>query len=125
MSDAVLSQLVEAEAQLASQETQLMAKVSAIQDQRQGLQTVIDMFQSPANSNGAAISLDAIDKVVTATKTVTKTATKKTTRKAKTPTKAKKATTKRATKAPAAKAKTTAAKTKTAAKKTVKAKAPR
>ncbi|MEO1400860.1 MAG: hypothetical protein AAFV72_06340 [Cyanobacteria bacterium J06635_1] len=128
MSDAVLSQLVEAEAQLASQETQLMAKVSAIQGQRQGLQTVIDMFQSPANSNGAAISLDALDKVVTATKPATKTTPRKTTRKAKAPTKAKKTTTKRAAKAPAAKAKaTTATKTKAAATKTktVKAKAPR
>ncbi|MEO1403065.1 MAG: hypothetical protein AAFV72_17700 [Cyanobacteria bacterium J06635_1] len=124
MSDAVLSQLVEAEAQLASQETQLMEKISALQGQRQGLQTVIDMFQSPANSNGSAISLDTLDEVVTVAKTATKTAPKKTTRKAKAPTQAKKTTTKRATKAPAAKAKATATKTKAAAKAT-KEKAPR
>ncbi|MEM8807712.1 MAG: hypothetical protein AAGF01_16965 [Cyanobacteria bacterium P01_G01_bin.38] len=125
MSDAVLSQLVEAEAQLASQETQLIAQISAIQGQRQGLQTVIDMFQSPANSNGATLSLEALDEVVTVAKTATKTTPKKTTRKAKTPTQAKKTTTKRATKAPAAKAKATATKTKTAATKTLKEKTPR
>ncbi|MEO0456006.1 MAG: hypothetical protein AAF152_05400 [Cyanobacteria bacterium P01_A01_bin.114] len=112
MSNAVLSQLVEAEAQLASQETQLVTKVSAIQEQRKGLQTVIDMFQSPADSNGAGLSIEALTEAVTATKAATATETTKTARKAKTPSKAKKAPAKSA-KAPAT--------TKTVAKKTAKA----
>ncbi|MEO0539437.1 MAG: hypothetical protein AAFZ80_01085 [Cyanobacteria bacterium P01_A01_bin.105] len=54
MSELILSQLQEAASQLSDQETDLMAQLTAIQEQRQGLQTVIEMFQSPVNSNGAA-----------------------------------------------------------------------
>jgi hypothetical protein len=60
MSDAVLSQLVELESQLDAQEATLMAQLGAIKGQRQGLQTVITLFQSPASNNGAGLSADVI-----------------------------------------------------------------
>jgi hypothetical protein len=67
MSDAVLSQLVEAESQLAAQEAHLVAQLGAIQGQRHGLKTVIDLFQSPASSNGAVLSPEAIQAIAGAT----------------------------------------------------------
>ncbi|MEM6351409.1 MAG: hypothetical protein AAF766_11650 [Cyanobacteria bacterium P01_D01_bin.14] len=67
MSEFILSQLQEAEAQLASQESDLASQLSAIQEQRKGLKTVIEMFQSPANSNGASVSGTAISEVLTST----------------------------------------------------------
>jgi hypothetical protein len=60
MSDVVLSQLMEAESQLASQETDLMAKIAAIQEKRKGLQTVIGMFQGPVSGNGAAAPSESL-----------------------------------------------------------------
>ncbi|MEO1593184.1 MAG: hypothetical protein AAFU71_18110 [Cyanobacteria bacterium J06632_22] len=54
MSEAVLSQLQTAVTQLSGQESDLATQLIAIQEQRKGLQTVIEMFEMPASSNGAA-----------------------------------------------------------------------
>lgn len=57
MSDPVLSQLVSVEADLAQQAESLETQLSQIQARREGLQTVIDMFEggeSSAASNGAS-----------------------------------------------------------------------
>ncbi|NEP15937.1 MAG: hypothetical protein F6J97_03420 [Leptolyngbya sp. SIO4C1] len=112
MSDAVLSQLVEAESQLASQETHLVAQIAAIKEKRKGLQTVIDMFQSSGNSNGAVAPAEAVEQVLTGTAEAADTETAKaaedtadapsTARKAKTPSKAKKTTRKGRAKSTAA-----------------------
>jgi hypothetical protein len=56
MSDAVLSQLLDARSQLTAQETALLEQLSAIQEKRQGVQTVIEMFQPPGGDRGAAIA---------------------------------------------------------------------
>ncbi|MBE9076215.1 hypothetical protein IQ241_02705 [Romeria aff. gracilis LEGE 07310] len=63
MNDLVLDQLLEADSGLASQAATLEAQLAAIQEKREGLQTVIVMFQSPSEepstggveTNGAAV----------------------------------------------------------------------
>lgn len=52
MSTNVLTQLVEAEDLLSAQETALIKQLAEIQEQRQGLQTVIAMFDGSAENNG-------------------------------------------------------------------------
>ncbi|MEL7501602.1 MAG: hypothetical protein AAFN18_03985 [Cyanobacteria bacterium J06554_6] len=54
MSQAILSQLLEAESQLSQQATSLTAQMAAIQEKRRGLQSVISMFQSSDDDNGFA-----------------------------------------------------------------------
>ena len=60
MSESILSQLQTAVDQLAGQESELTSQLTALQEQRKGLQTVIDMFDSSANSNGAVAAPEKI-----------------------------------------------------------------
>ena len=66
MSASILPQLQTAIAELASQENSLVDQLAVIQERRQGLQTVIQMFDTPASSNGsvAAVPADAAETVV-------------------------------------------------------------
>ena len=60
MANNVLDQLKEVESQLASQIEALNDQLSATEKQRDGLQTVINMFQSNGNANGVAASVTEI-----------------------------------------------------------------
>ncbi|MEL6350257.1 MAG: hypothetical protein AAFR58_00680 [Cyanobacteria bacterium J06627_28] len=82
MSDLVLSQLVSVESDLAAQVDQLEAQLTQIQAQRQGLRTVIDLFES---SDGSAAPTTSTTKQKTTapeasgrTSTAKKTSTSKT-----------------------------------------------
>ncbi len=62
MSDPVLSQLVTVENDLSQQVESLTSKLAAVQEQKEGLRTVIDMFQSSGSGAGqkaAPLSKDA------------------------------------------------------------------
>ena len=52
MANTVLDQLKEVESQLASQIEELSGQLSATEKKREGLKTVIDMFQSTGGTNG-------------------------------------------------------------------------
>ena len=89
MSDLVLSQLVSVESDLAAQVEQLEVQLTQIQAQRQGLRTVMDLFEGSDGSAAPAISTTkqktAARKASGRTTTVRKTSTKKaSTRKAST-----------------------------------------
>lgn len=59
MTQAILSQLMEAESQLTEQEVTLSAQIAALQEKRRGLQSVISMFEA---SEGGNISVpDLVD----------------------------------------------------------------
>ena len=60
MANNVLDQLREVESQLASQVEALSDQLSAAEKQREGLQTVINMFQSSGDSNGVAANVTEI-----------------------------------------------------------------
>ena len=60
MANTVLDQLKEVESQLASQIEELSGQLSATEKKREGLKTVIDMFQSSGGSNGVASSVTEI-----------------------------------------------------------------
>ena len=60
MANNVLDQLREVESQLASQVETLSDQLSAAEKQREGLQTVINMFQSSGDSNGVAANVTEI-----------------------------------------------------------------
>ncbi|MBT9314630.1 hypothetical protein [Leptothoe spongobia] len=60
MANNVLDQLKEVESQLASQIEALSGQLSDTEKQRDGLKTVIDMFQSTGGSNGVAASVTEI-----------------------------------------------------------------
>lgn len=60
MATNVLDQLKEVESQLASQVEALSDQLSAAAKQREGLQTVIDLFQSTGGTNGVAASVTEI-----------------------------------------------------------------
>lgn len=60
MATNVLEQLKEVESQLASQVEALSDQLSAAEKQREGLQTVIDLFQSTGSTNGVAPSVTEI-----------------------------------------------------------------
>ncbi len=60
MATNVLVQLKEVESQLASQIEELTEQLSATEKQREGLKTVIDMFQSTGSTNGVAASVTEI-----------------------------------------------------------------
>lgn len=60
MATNVLDQLKEVESQLASQIEELTDQLSATEKQREGLKTVINMFQSNGSSNGVAASVTEI-----------------------------------------------------------------
>lgn len=64
MSDVVLSQLVEAESQLAAQVLELTTQLEAIQEKRKGVKTVIGMFHSPDGASesigGGLISMASV-----------------------------------------------------------------
>ncbi|MBE9068695.1 hypothetical protein IQ260_18780 [Leptolyngbya cf. ectocarpi LEGE 11479] len=76
MSTKMLTQLVEAEDLLSAQEAALSKQLAEIQEQRQGLQTVIAMFDGSANTNGQVpkVSVPAVtqddDEVETEPETV-------------------------------------------------------
>ncbi|MEO0770611.1 MAG: hypothetical protein AAFY72_14500 [Cyanobacteria bacterium J06649_4] len=74
MTDPVLSQLVSVESDLAEQVEQLETQLTQLQAQRQGLHTVIDMFQA----GDGTMDVDAIKTQIdtTMTKSAKKTATK-------------------------------------------------
>ena len=55
MSDLVLTQLLEAESDLAGQAISLEAQLASIQEKREGLQTVIAMFQEPAEGQQTSV----------------------------------------------------------------------
>lgn len=55
MTQAILSQLLEAESQLTNQETALSVQISTIQEKRRGLQSVISMFQTPEEGETALL----------------------------------------------------------------------
>ena len=60
MANNVLDQLKEVESQLASQIEELSGQLSATEKQREGLKTVIEMFQTGGGVNGAAASVTEI-----------------------------------------------------------------
>lgn len=60
MATNVLDQLKEVESQLASQVEALSDQLSAAEKQREGLQTVINLFQSTGSTNGVAASVTEI-----------------------------------------------------------------
>ena len=60
MATNVLDQLKEVESQLASQIEELSDQLSATEKQREGLKTVINMFQSTGSTNGVAASVTEI-----------------------------------------------------------------
>ncbi|MEM8612298.1 MAG: hypothetical protein AAGF93_09800 [Cyanobacteria bacterium P01_H01_bin.105] len=60
MATNVLEQLREVESQLASQVETLSGQLSAAEKQREGLQTVINMFQSTGDTNGVAANVTEI-----------------------------------------------------------------
>ncbi|MBX2865382.1 MAG: hypothetical protein KTR27_17665 [Leptolyngbyaceae cyanobacterium MAG.088] len=60
MATNVLDQLKEVESQLASQVQTLSEQLSAAEKQREGLQTVINMFQSTGSANGVAANVTEI-----------------------------------------------------------------
>lgn len=60
MATNVLDQLKEVESQLASQVETLSEQLSAAEKQREGLQTVINMFQSSGSTNGVAANVTEI-----------------------------------------------------------------
>lgn len=60
MSTNMLTQLVEAEDLLSAQETALIKQLAEIQEQRQGLQTVIAMFDGSVNTNGQVPKTPAV-----------------------------------------------------------------
>ncbi|MEM9265057.1 MAG: hypothetical protein AAGA46_06000 [Cyanobacteria bacterium P01_F01_bin.13] len=60
MANNVLDQLKEVESQLASQIEELSDQLSATEKQRDGLKTVIDMFQSSGSANGVAANVTEI-----------------------------------------------------------------
>ncbi|MBE9068657.1 hypothetical protein IQ260_18590 [Leptolyngbya cf. ectocarpi LEGE 11479] len=60
MATNVLDQLKEVDSQLASQVEALSNQLSAAAKQREGLQTVIDLFQSTGSTNGVAASVTEI-----------------------------------------------------------------
>lgn len=60
MATNVLDQLKEVESQLASQIEALSDQLSATEKQREGLKTVIDMFQSTGSTNGVAANVTEI-----------------------------------------------------------------
>ncbi len=74
MANSVLDQLKEVESQLASQIEELSDQLSATEKQRDGLKTVIDMFQSGGSDNGVAASVTEI--LTSAVAGVTETAAK-------------------------------------------------
>ncbi len=71
MSISVLPQLLEVDSELSAQASVLEAKLSELQQKRQGIQTVISMFES-----GGPSAVEVAE--ITAAPTTTKTATKKT-----------------------------------------------
>ncbi|MEL6333510.1 MAG: hypothetical protein AAFQ76_13065, partial [Cyanobacteria bacterium J06626_26] len=60
MANTVLDQLKEVESQLASQIEELSGQLSATEKKREGLKTVIDMFQSTGGTNGVVDSVTEI-----------------------------------------------------------------
>ncbi|MEM1238573.1 MAG: hypothetical protein AAGI45_01910 [Cyanobacteria bacterium P01_H01_bin.26] len=60
MANTVLDQLKEVESQLASQIDELSGQLSDTEKQREGLKTVIDLFESTGSSNGMAASVTEI-----------------------------------------------------------------
>ena len=54
MANTVLDQLKEVESQLASQIDELSGQLSDTEKQREGLKTVIDLFEATGSSNGMA-----------------------------------------------------------------------
>ncbi|ESA37069.1 hypothetical protein N836_04475 [Leptolyngbya sp. Heron Island J] len=60
MATNVLDQLKEVESQLVSQIEELSDQLSATEKQREGLKTVINMFQSTGSTNGVAASVTEI-----------------------------------------------------------------
>ncbi|MEO1402122.1 MAG: hypothetical protein AAFV72_12870 [Cyanobacteria bacterium J06635_1] len=61
MTVTVLPQLAEAEALLSAQEAALMQQLAEIQEKRKGLQTVMAMFETSADSNGqSAPAIEAL-----------------------------------------------------------------
>ena len=60
MANNVLEQLKEVESQLASQVEALSDQLSAAEKQREGLQTVINMFQASGSTNGVAADVTEI-----------------------------------------------------------------
>lgn len=61
MSTNVLSQLVEAESLLSEQEAALMQQIAEIQEQRQGLQTVMAMFDGSADNGQSAAAVASLE----------------------------------------------------------------
>ena len=60
MANTVLDQLKEVESQLASQIDELSGQLSDTEKQREGLKTVIDLFEATGSSNGMAASVTEI-----------------------------------------------------------------
>lgn len=74
MTQAILSQLMEAESQLTEQEISLSAQIAALQEKRRGLQSVISMFET---ADGKSINLSELPAATTSTPKVVKAAPKR------------------------------------------------
>jgi hypothetical protein len=77
MSDPVLSQLVAVEDDLSQQLESLVSKLTALQEQRKGLRTVMDMFQSDAQPSDKKVASSSKESASASQLTVSKPAANK------------------------------------------------